>query len=130
MIEQNHYTPEAAIQFEYPSDEPTPVTENTPELLLHLLYSLLECRNPKLKLIAMSYASGIDVSYILGCENTLTSISKKLGVSKQNLHKELKLVLKQYDMSNLRVQGHKSLTGEYKYKNFIRLQTEVNVNEN
>lgn len=109
----------SSIPFNYP-DEVESTEDRTSELLLHMVYLLLECKNPKLKLLTLCYSSGINIGYILGCENTITDIARKLGVSKQNFHKELKKSVTQLNLNPQHINGHKNKLEQYRYANFIK----------
>ena len=68
------------------------------EMLTKLANHVLPSNNPRLSLTALFYAADVDVSFILGCDNTETSISKAIGVGKQSFNSELKKVRAEFGL--------------------------------
>jgi hypothetical protein len=79
---------ECSTDFKYPDDNA--LESDSPEKCLELLNRIcnyvIPSRNITLTLISLFYSSGIDLSYVLQCENSESAIAKKLGVPKQTLH--------------------------------------------
>ena len=77
---------EPSIPFEYPESQPAndPILDAQLELLRRLAIYTLTDPKPQITLIALYHAAGVDLSLILGCPNTVTSIAKRLGISKQS----------------------------------------------
>jgi hypothetical protein len=68
------------------------------DMLNKLANHVLPAHNPRLSLTALFYAADVDVSFILGCENTETSIAKAIGVGKQTFNSELKKVRTEFGL--------------------------------
>jgi hypothetical protein len=117
------FVPEPSCDFAYPEEiipESDTSNERLAEFVLVLTMDLLENKNPRLKIAVMAYAVGIDLSYLFKCENTISQISRVLGVSKQCFQQELKKCLKEYNLKMERVQGHLPNSSSYRYTNFIK----------
>ena len=68
------------------------------DLLTKLANYVLPAADPRMTLISLFYASDVDLSYILSCDNTETSIAKRIGVGKQSLNSELKRVRRDFGL--------------------------------
>jgi hypothetical protein len=92
----NYSTP-----FQYPDEDKQLENEKLAdikcnELLRKLATYILPDKNPILSFVSLLYVSGIDISYILDCENTVSSIATRLGVSKQLVSHYNKKVTKDF----------------------------------
>lgn len=117
-MEKNYSRPEPSCDFIYPAEENEEEPNRLHELLLTLLFSLIEHRNPKVKLCCLCYSSGIDISYILKCKNTISAIAQRMGISKQAFVKELKLVIKEFKFKKQNINGYKRTSDKYALSNF------------
>lgn len=92
--------------FQFPQDEPTNLQELSDTRFHDFIFKfsilLLNSNNSKETLVSVLYASGYDVGMLLGTDNTISALSKILGVSRQNLSLQIfnaasELNIKQYN---------------------------------
>lgn len=114
-MKNNYY--ERTTDFEYPNEEPVE-EDKTQELLMHLFFLLIEAKNPKVTLCAYCYVFGLDLGYLLQCENTISSISSRLGISKQRFHKVVNQIATKHAIPKERINGHKKTTDLYSISNY------------
>lgn len=74
------------------------VYDNLTTMLNKLANYVIPSPNPRMTLVALLYASNMDLSYILQCDNTMTSIAKRLGVGKQSFSTELQKIRKDFGL--------------------------------
>lgn len=93
--------------FEYPFEDNTNETNNICDcnnkciqMLTNLATYILPSDNPTLSLVCLLFASGIDLSYILNCNNTETDLAKKFGVSKQLVSLYCKRITKDFNLTH------------------------------
>jgi len=93
--------PIKAVQFEYPSEDPPTVVDDTKitQLLDFMIYYILTSKNPQLTLAALGYAAGYDVGDIFSTQNTARSISQSMGVVPIQFHRELQRIKSQLGLS-------------------------------
>lgn len=100
-----------STEFEYPTDKlpdelwslvqqhvtASMVTQMT-DLLTKIANFVLPSDNPRLALVGLFYASDVNLSYILQCENNETAIAKRLGIGKQTLNTQLKKIRQEFGL--------------------------------
>lgn len=90
--------------FKYPKDNDDNqdndalIKQGICEFLIKLSNYLVPAPNPRLTLIALMFASNIDLSYLLRCKNSETEIAAKLGISKQSFSTILKQVRTDFNL--------------------------------
>lgn len=107
---QEHFDPltnniQLSVPFTYPNDETNQGTLTKEALNEHLSIMLgkmatyiLPAKDPRLTMIALFYAAGIDLSYILNCNNTESAIAKRIGIPKQTMSLAVKQIRKQFNL--------------------------------
>lgn len=98
---------EYSVPFEYPpesgsmSEEQRIVdatSQRTQEFLGTFLSFVIPAHNSRLACIAFAYVAGYPVHCILGCDNTMTDIAVRIGVTKQSFSIAVKQIAKQFNI--------------------------------
>jgi hypothetical protein len=85
----------------YPEENVAPsYDDKSAEILRNLAVYVLPARNPRLTLAALFHAAGVDLSYILNCENSLTEIAKVMGVPKTTFSTMVQQVRRDFDIGH------------------------------
>jgi hypothetical protein len=85
----------------YPEDGPSETFDDkSAEILRNLAVYVIPSRNPRLTLVALFHAAGVDLSYILNCENSLTEIAKVMGVPKTTFSTMVQQVRRDFDIGH------------------------------
>jgi hypothetical protein len=71
-------------------------TKKIAEFINKLLSITIPAHNTRITLIAFAIACGVNVGYLLNCEDTLASISKSLGCTKAALSAAVNTISEQY----------------------------------
>jgi hypothetical protein len=114
-----------SVDFVYPSEgeETTQeVAHNSNELITKLSVYLLSAKEPKQQLCALLYSTNYDVGILLGCDNTLTAISKLLGLSKQSFKNCIKNVQLELNIKHTNTGMLKESSKVYKTANKRKLK--------
>ncbi len=105
MEGESHNKPlyhEQCTPFVFNEAEPTLIQdENITKLLDFMLFYLMPDKNPRAKLAALCFASGMNVGSIFGCDNTQTAISTSLNISRLYFHKLLTQVERDFGLKNI-----------------------------
>jgi hypothetical protein len=87
------HNPIAIVDFQYPQQDEQQLTtindDNIHKLMDFITYYVLADKNPRLTLSALCYSAGYDVGELYKCDNTVRSISDKLGVSRSSFNNKL-----------------------------------------
>ena len=110
---------ESSVPFVYPEeeDEEEDSALTNIEFIERLLSYILPARNPRLALASICFACGINISTLLNCEPTITSIATALGVSKGCFSKSIKKVTKEFNIVHLDTGKDSATQDIYKNRN-------------
>jgi hypothetical protein len=126
---QDEYDPisnniNVSVPFMYPEETTTQelveqlCSSKMNDLLNKLAIYVLPAKDPRLTLIALFFAAGVDLEYILNCENTEIALAKKLGIPKQTMSLVVKQVRQDFNLEHSSTKMH-GKTAE-KYENNYR----------
>lgn len=89
------------------------VYDNLTIMLNKMANYVVPSPNPRMTLVALMYASDMNLAYILNCENTMTAIAKRLGVGKQTFNTELKKIRRDFGLVHSVTMNHGVKTETY-----------------
>lgn len=110
---------QCSTQFDYPDDKlpddlwalvqqhvTSSMAAAMTDMLTKIANTVLPADNPRLTLAALFYASDVDLSYVLQCDNSETAIAKRLGVGKQTLNTVLKRIRTEFGLTHSTTINH------------------------
>lgn len=93
---------EQCAPFIFAAEEPTVVNDaNIRKLMDFICHYLLLDKNPRSKIAALCFASGMDVGSVFDCNNSIRQISIKLGLKHQHFSILLKQIQKEFGLINI-----------------------------
>ena len=114
-----------SVNFMYPT-EPEEQTEksipNLNEFINKFAVYLISSKDSKHCLCALLYATNYDIGILLNTENTIASIAKSLGLSKQNFSSLVKQVSKELNITNTNTGMLSEAKKEYKTTNYRKVK--------
>ena len=84
------------------------------ELVNRLVYLIVPSKNPRIKICALAYACGIDISFMLNCQNTEIGIAKAIGATQQTFHWNVEQIIKEFNIINVN-KLNKTTEEKYEY---------------
>lgn len=110
------------IMLQQQEDKITP--DRTVEFIQKLSTILLMHKNPQAMLCGLLYATNFDVGILLGVDNTITSISKQLGMSKQSFSILVDKIQLDYNITHTNTGMGKDASTIYKQSNSKKIKHE------
>lgn len=83
------------------------------DMLTKIANAVLPADNPRLVLAALFYASDVDLSYVLQCQNSESAIARRLGCGKQTLNSVLKQVRSDFGLTHSHGMNHGVTSNTY-----------------
>lgn len=122
-------------EFNYPSESSSKEREEeiehladeiavkkTAEFISRLLSIVIPAQNTKIQLVAFAVASGVNVGFLLNCEDTLTSISKAIGCTRAALSAAVITISEQYNIKTY-TGKHNESKDTYQHTNYRKPAT-------